>query len=334
MTGGSPPDDAEPSGVEPGNDPGTLDRSTVVEHFTGIGTRPDLWRAFELVMPTHRYLNLGYSGPGQTHVLGDPQARLATRMLDVLAERIDIDVTVLLDVGCGRGGPTRDAARKFGATAVGIDLVAENLRVARDVDSSRDPLLGHWRCPNGLVDRQSNGGDLDGAVAFVQADARSLPVGSGVADAAIAVDAMHYVSEKTPVYEEFDRALAPGGAAVVTDLLVRKGDRGRAVDRFCRAWDLAAPLTPAAYRETIRAAGLQVDGAWNIAAHSLEPIRRWTSVFEVLDRHGARRAFDRLATTLGIDPSTGREQIRAAHAGLPALEHGLFVLRPADGRPD
>lgn len=81
-------------------------RDRITEQFSYGGERADIWRAFDRLLDTDEFLNLGYSDWYQPHILGSSQRRLATKVGATLGAHLPMMEGVrLLDVGSGRGGP-------------------------------------------------------------------------------------------------------------------------------------------------------------------------------------------------------------------------------------
>jgi SAM-dependent methyltransferase len=96
----------------------------------------------------------------------------------------------VLDVGCGAGGTTREAARRAPAgEAVGVDLSSAMLAVAR-----------------GTADR-----DGVGNVRFVQADAQVHPFPADSFDVAISRAGAMFFGDPVAAFANFGRALVRGG---------------------------------------------------------------------------------------------------------------------------
>lgn len=93
----------------------------------------------------------------------------------------DLTAKVVADIGCGNGTYLR-ALSEAGAVALGLDLSAGMLRAVPD---------GH--------------GDL------ALADAQSLPLRTGCADAAIAMHRLYHVPDPALAVREARRVLRPGG---------------------------------------------------------------------------------------------------------------------------
>jgi ubiquinone/menaquinone biosynthesis C-methylase UbiE len=145
----------------------------------------------------------------------------------------------LLDVGCGPGLLTRDLADAVGPDGfvLGLDLSASMLALAAE------------RCA-GIPH-----------IALTQADATSLPVCSGAADAVTATQVLLYVEQPESALAEIRRVLRPGGrvAIVETDwqtavVTAQDADLTR---RLFGAWDaaVASPRLPQRLQPMLREAG-------------------------------------------------------------------------------
>jgi ubiquinone/menaquinone biosynthesis C-methylase UbiE len=98
----------------------------------------------------------------------------------------------ILDVGCGSGVVTRDAARRVapGGMVVGLDPSPALLTVAREI-----------------ADQESVGG----LIQWREGDARSLPFGDGEFDAALAVTSLAHIPGGEQAIPEMVRVVRPGG---------------------------------------------------------------------------------------------------------------------------
>ena len=100
----------------------------------------------------------------------------------------------VLDIGCGTGQTTRDAARAAGpGTAFGVDLSARMIELA-------------WR----LAARQDIGN-----VSFEQADAQIHPFPAGSFDVAISRTGTMFFADPAAAFANIGRALRPGGRLVM-----------------------------------------------------------------------------------------------------------------------
>ncbi|MGH9286473.1 MAG: class I SAM-dependent methyltransferase, partial [Acidimicrobiales bacterium] len=96
----------------------------------------------------------------------------------------------VLDIGCGTGRSTRDAARRAPAgSALGVDLSARMLERARQVAAAE-----------GLTN-----------VGFDHADAQVYPFPAGALDIAISSFGAMFFSDPAAAFANIGRALRPGG---------------------------------------------------------------------------------------------------------------------------
>jgi MPBQ/MSBQ methyltransferase len=283
-------------------------RKRITEQFSYRGERADIWRAFDALLETDAFLNLGYSEWYQPHVLGSCQRRLVTEVGRTLTAALPRGRGVrLLDVGCGRGGPAVHLADRFGFDVTGIDLVPYNVARARQTARKND------------VDAQ-----------FMIGDATRLPVGPGAVGACTAVDALVYLSDRETVFEALADALEANGVLVLSDLVARSPlpERDRqALGRFATAWDMPMPGTTPEYVTALEAAGFDVLDVTDISPHSVRRFRKWTTLFLWLQATPLRSIPNALLSRRGIDAATVHTQVRRAHDALPALRHVLLVAR-------
>ena len=268
------------------------------EQFSDDGTRADIWHGFRRLLPTAEYLNLGYSGRFQSHLVGSPQRRLVDQVGDALEARLaHTDGVPLLDVGCGRGGPALHLHRRLGVDATGIDLVPYNVAVAR-----------------------RNARTAGAPPSFVVGDASRAPFADGAFGACTAIDAIVYVPHKGAVFAEIERVLRPGGWLIATDLLRRDGPESPAVDAFADAWDMAPLWTLEEYRRALEDVGLTVESVRELGPNSIDTFRRWTTLYLGLaGRLGP--LVRRLLARWGLDFERVTGQVQAAHEALPRLRH-------------
>ena len=95
----------------------------------------------------------------------------------------------VLDIGCGVGGPQRSLARKYGASIVGLNISAYQLK----------------KC---MAYNEKAG--LENLCSVLHGDFMNIPVEEGSFDAAYHVEAMPHAPDKTAVYAEIFRVLRPG----------------------------------------------------------------------------------------------------------------------------
>lgn len=108
------------------------------------------------------------------------------------------DVTSLLDVGCGTGWATLEAARALDAgrkkgTAYGCDI------------------------SSGMLARRANHQSRGGRAVFAVASAQALPFRGGSFDIAICTAAFHHFPAPLTALREIKRVLRPGGRLLIAD---------------------------------------------------------------------------------------------------------------------
>ncbi len=147
----------------------------------------------------------------------------------------------ILDVGCGPGFYAAEILEQVGPTGsvVGVDGSPQMLAAAA---------------------RRCEGSEN---VAFLEADATSLPIDDASFDAAVCVQVLEYVADTTAALSELHRALHVGGRVVVWDvdwatLSLHASDPAR-TERVLRAWDehLVHPSLPRTLAAQLRSVGFE-----------------------------------------------------------------------------
>jgi SAM-dependent methyltransferase len=114
--------------------------------------------------------------------------------------------SVLLDVGCGSGGPALYLARRTGCEVVGAELYAEAVASG-----------AHLALEAGL----------EAHARFVQADcSQPLPFEDGSFDAILCIDAINHLPDRRSVLTDWARLLRNGGRMCFTDPLTVTGVLG------------------------------------------------------------------------------------------------------------
>lgn len=113
---------------------------------------------------------------------------------------------LLVDIGCGRGGPGLWVAAHTGARIVGVDIAASALAAARQRAESL-----------GLQDRAE----------YRLGGFEQLPLTDGEADALMSVDALLFSVDKAEAAREMHRVLRPGGRLVFTSWDYYRQPEGR-----------------------------------------------------------------------------------------------------------
>lgn len=142
---------------------------------------------------------------------------------------------VILDIGCGVGGPARFVARTYGCHVVGIDLTAEFIEVGL--------ALNDWV---GMHDQ----------VALREANALAMPFADAAFDKAYIIHVGMNIDEKTRLFTEVNRVLKAGGLFGIYDVMrVREGLLAYPLP-WAASEAASALSTPKEYREALGAAGL------------------------------------------------------------------------------
>lgn len=148
----------------------------------------------------------------------------------------------LLDVGCGLGGPARQAAERHRCRVSGIDLTADYVEAGNTIS--------RWlKC--------------DDRVTLRQGDALAMPFPDATFSAATLIHVGMNIADKARLFAEIARVLRPGGRLGIYDVML------------CGTGELAFPVpwattsatdaiaSPADYREALVAAGLVLEAERN-----------------------------------------------------------------------
>jgi cyclopropane fatty-acyl-phospholipid synthase-like methyltransferase len=196
----------------------------------------------------------------------------------------------LLEVGCGSGGSALEIVRSTGCEVVGVDLhedaVANASRMAREAG-------------------------LDARASFVLADAAEpLPFEADSFGALLCIDTVNHLRNRSRVFGDWARMLAPGGRLLFTDPITVTGPLGsdEIAIRASIGYFLFVP--PGQDQRLLRDAGLTVlavdDATENMAAVA----ERWQAA-------RAERA-DRLREIEGDDTFDGQQRFLEVTARLAA----------------
>ena len=283
-------------------------RERITDQFSYRGERADIWRAFDLLLETDAFLNLGYSEWYQPHVVGSSQRRLVTEVEARLASHLPAtDGVRLLDVGCGRGGPAIHLADQFGFRVTGLDLVPYNIE--RATENARRKRL---------------------KTEFVVGDATQLPFTTDSFTACTAIDALVYLPNRNSVFTAVADIIESAGVFVLSDLMMQSDvseTEREFVDSFAATWDMPSVGTVEQYNAALDDAGFELEAVEDITRHSVGQFRKWTTLYLQLLRTPVRSLLERLLRAYDLDPSAITEQVRAAHHALPFLQHGILVAK-------
>ena len=134
---------------------------------------------------------------------------------------------IVVDVGCGQGNTARWLRRRFASSVVGIDIFDAVLQNGRAVD------------------------DLP----LAQSDMANLPFRTNSVDLIVGVESVYGLPQRQAVFDEFARALRPGGTMLLSEYML--GDEptrfaSRIVSAIVHSKSLSAE---ADYRKQLHAAG-------------------------------------------------------------------------------
>ena len=282
-------------------------QTRIADQFSSLGERAAIWKAFALFLPTDEFLNVGYSEWYQPHFVGPSQRRLAERIGSDIAARLgSTDGVSLLDIGCGRGGPTLHLATEHGFVTTGIDLVPCNVSMAR-------------RNAAATVDAQ-----------FVVGDALQLPFERDSFNVCTAIDSPPYLPNKREFLTEMASVTVEDGLVAVSDFVRPESLSQEArdtVDTFADAWDLAPIATLEQYKRAIAVSGLHLDAAVDISPNSIARFQKWTGLYLSLARRGLLKPVERFLDRRNIDCDAITEQVSTTHPALPLLRHVIIYAR-------
>jgi cyclopropane fatty-acyl-phospholipid synthase-like methyltransferase len=171
-------------------------------------------------------------------------AEAQDRLTDLVAAQCDLHPRArLLDVGCGTGAPARRLARTTGVSVTGVTLSPRQMEVA----TARSLQEG-----------------LEAFTEFRVADAAALPFADEEFDAAIAIESILHMPEKSRALGEIFRVLRPGAALVIADLTQTPEAVAASTEAVASVLSLAAAPTEDGYRELADRAGFHVEGVLDL----------------------------------------------------------------------
>ncbi|MFO0973613.1 MAG: class I SAM-dependent methyltransferase [Phycisphaerae bacterium] len=143
--------------------------------------------------------------------------------------------TVVLDVGCGIGGPIGWIVEsRRPARAIGIDFCAENVAHARDA----------WADQNGH------------SPVFLRGDAHRLPLSDASVDVLVNLESALHYRDKPTFLRECRRVLRPGGVLCLGDITSRYKRTINLLGNLARSH--ITLFSPDDYRRALPAAGFQI----------------------------------------------------------------------------
>jgi len=168
---------------------------------------------------------------------------------------------VVLDIGCGVGGPLRRIAHKTGCRGVGLDLTPSRIAAAR---------------------RLTEAVGLAGRLRFVEGDATAAPLPDGRATVVIGQEAWCHIPDKAALLSEAHRLMQPGGRLAFTDIVVRRepGEETRA--RLRAEMCLNALASRGIYENLLAETGFEVFRAEDLSADWTDLLRVRLNMYEGL----------------------------------------------------
>ena len=205
------------------------------------------------------YFNVGYWAGGVRDL-----AVACDRMVDEIASAVPREASVILDVGCGLGAGTRRLRDRFPTSLVaGLNVSIWQLTQVR----------------------------ARGVRAAVVADATTLAIGTGTADAVLAIESAEHFDTREDFFREAHRVLRPGGVLALSDMIYRDGDA--ISDRMLLPRHRVRSIGE--YEEAMRSAGFTGVTVRDITAQSWTPY--CAEMLRVYEGHeeALRRVEDSLA---------------------------------------
>jgi ubiquinone/menaquinone biosynthesis C-methylase UbiE len=143
---------------------------------------------------TDLLMNLGWTPhPGQPSTVAQRQLWLADRIISRLQAPTG---QLVADIGCGKGGLARRITmHRPGVRVLGVNVDHAQLVLARSAAPGPAYLVG---------------------------SAERLPLRAGSVDAAVAVELLGHLGDKTVFWREVDRVVRPGGRLVLAAITIRR----------------------------------------------------------------------------------------------------------------
>lgn len=236
----------------------TLDPKPALAAFYGEFFADPLLREF--------YGDSGYANVGYWREDTASAAQACDALVDALTASIPASPAAVLDAACGAGGTTRRIAERLGPESlVGIGLPADPLEDARR------------RVPT---------------AEFSVMDATRLAFEDESFDAVVCVEAAFHFATRARFLSEALRVLKPGGALVLSDLLMARGTPGLPGQNHL--------ASPAAYRELLARSGYRRVTVADETAATWRAYRRRLTAFIARRNLGAIAARDLFAANVAL----------------------------------
>ncbi|MDP8206701.1 MAG: class I SAM-dependent methyltransferase [Candidatus Electryonea clarkiae] len=204
---------------------------------------------FDDVAEGNGLYNLGWAEPGFKGQFADAQrgmVLLVTKSLQIQPG------SLLVDIGCGQGGPARLTAEKYDAEVIGIDLLIEQITHHNQIVQN-----GNKR-----------------STQFIQSNSEQIPLGDRSVDGVFSIESAFHYPDKAAFVSEASRILRPGARLAVADIVMDEGYENHWVHSgFRRA--LAAPVlfTCSDYKKAAIKAGLKPLHSYDLTAGVMRSLR-------------------------------------------------------------
>jgi SAM-dependent methyltransferase len=206
--------------------------SAIVEHYG----RADLGKTI-LAALTAAGKDIDRLTPDDLSPVDEFHTRGRTATID-LARLLSLDASdLVLDLGCGIGGPSRYLAKTFGCRVTGLDLTPEFCRVAAMLAQR-----------TGLADK----------VEYRQGDALAIPFADRSFDVVWSQNVSMNVADRNRLYAEVGRVLRPGGRYAFADVVASSGCKPHFPLPWAQEPSASALLSAEATRSKLEAAGFRV----------------------------------------------------------------------------
>jgi SAM-dependent methyltransferase len=231
------------------------DQATSVHHDRLREYYEDTWFDYRFLWldPRTRALHFGYEAvPGSGRLRHD-DALLALNAL--MADRAGIEPGArVLDAGCGVGGSSMWLAEQRGATAVGVNVVADHVERARQYAAERG---------------------LSTSVTFEVADYTATPFDDASFDVAWALESACHAPSKAALGAELGRVVRPGGRLVMAEYVLDREHRHTSphVARWEQSWEMTL-ASRAEWTEALEAGGWTDVAFLDITANMYRSLRR------------------------------------------------------------
>ena len=161
---------------------------------------------------------------------------------------------VVVDAGCGVGGPALDVAQWYGCFVTGVSISQTQLELARE---------------------RAKEHQLERVARFEFADCSSyLPFAADSVDVVFAIQSACHFSDRQQFLNECYRILKPGGTLALSDWMATEGISSEAYADYikpaCEAWVLADLETRRSYGGLLKNAGFQVEDFYDFGTAVLE----------------------------------------------------------------